>query len=1068
MAPTNNMKRQYILGLDIGTSSIGWACIGTVKEKPDNVIASGVRRFDPGMEGTSQDFTKGKETSRAVERRKARQTRRQLRRKSLRRFNVFQILVSAGLLPDEGVKARNQLTPYFEKLDSTLAAKLGVNTDHVSAQLLTYKIRSNAVLGRVEPFELGRALYHLAKRRGFNSNLRGTAKSEDGEVRPAINTLNSKLAENKQTLGQYFASLNPTMAGSRIRQRWTGREMFLSEFDRIWEVQSKFHPALTESLRTRLRKAIFFQRPLRSAKGLVGRCSLEPKKKRLAAAHPLAQEVRMLQFINNLKVVMPGELDRQLNSSERNRALELLSNRGKMTLKQFKEGLELPKKSKLNFEDDDDTYARGLDSISKIRNLAPGLWERLNSTEQERLFYELLSFNKRDALLRRLKTYWKLESVMAEALADIELEQGYSAHSRLALSKLRDTLSSFSASEGRWPTYAEAKTIAGYGSGIERSTFDKLPPVREHLPNVNSPAVIRALTELRKVVNELVDRFGVPMRVNIELARDLKRSKKERKRLESQSKEQAKRRSSALSRVRQEFSGYQQKAGYDRGIEMVLLAEECNWHCPYTGEPIQGVKDLLGDNSRFDIEHIFPRRYLDDSFSNKTICLHHENRNIKKDRLPAEAYSDNPEKYKEIIERVKRFRGPLAQRKLERFLAKEVPADFSTRQLNETRYISVAAADYLGLLYGGRVDSAGRQRVFTLTGSLTSMLRGKWGLNQILGSLDEKNRADHRQHAVDAIVVACTNQKTVEHLQSAAADGWRVGAGRISSSIGHPWERFVDDARKSVLAVIVSHRQHQRLNGPLHADSNYSVVEEDGKTRAKIRIPLVNLTAKDIESDAIVDSAVRRIVQLAYQQLKSIHGAGKEPKDVFESVEYHPFIENRDGTKTPIHSVRVWVNAKPSQLKPGDKTRYVISTGGSNFCARILPVLNSSGEEVGWADEVISRIEARKSLKKDTTGMQEVFRLFPHEHVLMLDTNKKLEVFKIKSISAGDYEVRAHWDGRIGKEGRIRIRGGTLKKKGFRKVLISPSGLIIDPFSGEILTLPVMQSESTSIEELFG
>jgi CRISPR-associated endonuclease Csn1 len=1053
MQPSRSEKRPYILGLDIGTSSIGWACIGTVREKPDSVIVCGVRRFDPGMEGTSTDFARGKENSRAVERRKARQTRRQLKRKATRRFKVFQILVSAGLLPEEAVKSRAQLTVYFEKLDSKLASEFGTHADHVSAQLLTYKIRSVAATQKVEPFALGRALFHLAKRRGFNSNLRGVSKEEDGIVRPAINTLKNTLNEKQQTLGQYFASTNPLLPGSRIRKRWTGRDMFQAEFDKIWEVQAQHHPALTEGLRVQLRKAIFFQRPLRSSKGLVGRCSLESKKRRLAAAHPVAQEVRMLQFINNIKVVMPGEIERQLDPTERAKALELLSNCGRMTLKQLKDGVGLPKKAKFNFDDDDDTFARGLDTVSKIQNLASGLWDRLNATEQERLFYELLSFNKRDALVRRLKGHWRLESATAEQLADIELEQGYAAHSKPALLKLKDALSTRSTADGRWPTYSEAKVVAGYSLVTEREKQEKLPPVKVHLPDVNSPAVIRALTELRKVVNELIDRFGTPMRINVELARDLKRTKKERKRLETQGKEQAKKRNGALLAIRQEFSGYAQKAGYDRGIEMMLLAEECNWQCPYTGEAIHGVRDLLGDNSRFDIEHIFPRRYLDDSFSNKTICLHDENRNVKKDRLPFEAYSGSPEKFREIIERVKRFRGPLATRKLERFLAQEVPADFSTRQLNETRYISVAAANYLGLLFGGKIDSSGKQRVFTLTGSLTSILRGKWGLNQILGSLDEKNRLDHRQHAVDAIVVACTNQKIVEELQAAAAEGWQLGSSRINSKIGSPWDRLLDDARKSVLSLIVSHRQHKRLNGPLHADSNYSVVQIEGKSRAKKREPLERLTDKAIESEDIVDPTIRQIVQNSYRQLKAIHGAGKLPKDVFAAIENHPFIENRDGTKTPIHSVRIWVREKPIQLRPGDRTRNVSSTGGSNFCAKILPILNATGDEVGWKDEVISRIDASRELFGETTENNELFRLFAHEHILMLDANKKLEVYKIKSVSSGDYEVRAHWDGRTDKEGRIRITSGVLKRRAFQKVLVSPTGIVSDYFSGEIIDI---------------
>src|SRR5581483_9836181 len=99
---------------------------------------------------------------------------------------------------------------------------------------------------------------------------------------------------------------------------------------------------------------------------------------------------------------------------------------------------------------------------------------------------------------------------------------------------------------------------------------------------------------------------------------------------------------------------------------------------------IHGIRDLIGDNTRFDIEHIYPRRYLDDAFGNKTLCFHEENRHVKRDRLPAIAYADNPARYMEILARVKKFKGPAAAKKLKRFTEREVPSDFASRQLNET------------------------------------------------------------------------------------------------------------------------------------------------------------------------------------------------------------------------------------------------------------------------------------------------------------------------------------------------------------------------------------------------
>jgi CRISPR-associated endonuclease Csn1 len=859
--------------------------------------------------------------------------------------------------------------------------------------------------------------------------------------------------------------------------------MFIKEFDRIWEVQSKYHKELTPELYKKLRKAIFFQRPLRSSKGLVGKCSIVKNKRRLIAAHPLAQEVRMLQFVNNVRVCEPGKVDRQLNPQEREAAISKLTESEKLTIKQFRDCAGLPKKAKLNFENDDDTHAYGMGTTSSFRAILGDGWDKLNPISQEKLIHDVISFNKRDALIRHLIQRWQFDQDQAIALSDLNLEPGYASHSRVALEAIRGLLANPDNSTGVWLTYSEAKQKA-FPDAKSSQSYPVLPPVRDVISNITNPSVIRALTEVRKVVNELIGRYGIPSVIRIELARELKKSKKERKKIEDLIREQTKKRRSALSRIREEITGYPEKVGYDRGIEMILLAEECNWQCPYTGEQITSVKDLMGDNSRFDIEHIFPRRYLDDSFSNKTLCLNHENRNVKKDQLPAIAYQSNPERFEEIIGRVRRFKGVAASRKLERFLATEVPSDFVSRQLDETRYMSRAAADYLGLLYGGRIDDAGKQRVFTITGGLTAILRGQWKLNQILGLVDEKNRADHRHHAVDSIVIACTDMSIVQALQSAASQGWNLGGTRRYPQIDPPFAELLEESRRSILQVVVSHRPNRKLNGPLHADTLYSVKKNAaGKYDSKIRKPLKDLT--EMQIDRIVDETVKKIVQAKYRQLLAVNKPPKKAGDLFASVENHPFIENADGSCTPIHSVRIWeyTNAdKPQQKQITTKggTRFLSSIGGSNYCSRFYSILDPRGQEIGWRDRVLSRLEAMKLFGKGKSkkkvvlqeideststaglGAQEfdenlfVFDLFIHDFILMNNKQQVPTLFRVMSLSSGDIEVRVHTDGRrsdaVKKSGdRVRIGAKSILRRGFRKVFISPAGMLVDAITGEIL-----------------
>jgi CRISPR-associated endonuclease Csn1 len=211
-------------------------------------------------------------------------------------------------------------------------------------------------------------------------------------------------------------------------------------------------------------------------------------------------------------------------------------------------------------------------------------------------------------------------------------------------------------------------------------------------PDLRNPAVMRALTELRKVVNSIIRQFGRPEIVRIELARDLKKSRKDRKRAADRAEENRKERAAAVQRILKELPN-QFGSEHDvrrSDIVKVLLAEECNWRCPFTGNSF-GWTDLLGSNPKVDVAHIYPRRYLDDSFPNLTLCMAEENRHRMGDNLPSDAYGQDAERWAEILERVKEFQGSLKFEKLRRFQITEVPEDFASRQLNDTRHASVKA-----------------------------------------------------------------------------------------------------------------------------------------------------------------------------------------------------------------------------------------------------------------------------------------------------------------------------------------------------------------------------------------
>jgi CRISPR-associated endonuclease Csn1 len=636
---------------------------------------------------------------------------------------------------------------------------------------------------------------------------------------------------------------------------------------------------------------------------------------------------------------------------------------------------------------------------------------------------------------------WGLNRADAEALSEIRLEAGYSRHSQGALTKLCEIMR-----DGK--PYSTARTITypqqSHASGKPQRL---LPPVIKARPDLRNPAVCRTLTELRKVVNAIIRQYGKPWKIRIELARDLKRSRKDRKRIADNQREQESRRKGALGKMLKEFPGYQPKAGFDPAIEKILLAEECNWECPFTGRTIQ-MATLVGRNSQFDVAHLFPRRFLDDSFLNKTLCYHEENRHRMHDLLPKQAYGADPERWQAILSRVKAFKSPAARIKLERFQAEEVPEDFVSSQLNDTRFITTVAQEYLGILYGGLYDSEGTRRIEAVTGGITALLRNAWNLR--------KDRSDHRHHAQDAIVLALISPGQVSRLQQAAEIASKRGERLRLGELDEPWTGFRDQVSDALAAINVSFRCNRKLQGSLHAATNYSreIAAAPGKPEIHVRKALHKLSATEISGDAIVDPTIRALVKAKFFEL-----GGKDPKKAFADPKSHPALATKDGRSISVHKVRLRVGDKPKPVGQGVHQRFVTSGANSNHHCVIVAVLNEMGKEIRWEDHVVSRLDANSRNSHDArnngaeiiqhqwgNGRRFKFSLIPDDFIRMLDDQGVEQLYRVISVSQGDIELRLHSDGRDSttlkeQKARIRLRSGDkFRQLRAYKVSISPLG----------------------------
>ncbi len=282
-----------ILGLDLGTNSIGWAIRDTNKDG-NQIVDTNVLVFPQGV-----GEEKGVEFSLASERTKHRASRKLYRRRKKRKTDLLKLLIDNGYCPlstDElfiwSVYRKGQEMRYPTE-NHEFSEWLKINP---------YEIRAKAVHSQVTKMELGRALYHMCQRRGFKSGRKDADAGKDLEQYKKEQELLEK--NGFKTLGEYYFDLlerdekvRKTKFTSDDQEVNSSRISYVEEFNYLMKSQK-----IDKDLANRFFDAIFFQRPLKSQKGAVGKCTLEKTKSRCPVSHPIFEEFRMYQYLNSIKV----------------------------------------------------------------------------------------------------------------------------------------------------------------------------------------------------------------------------------------------------------------------------------------------------------------------------------------------------------------------------------------------------------------------------------------------------------------------------------------------------------------------------------------------------------------------------------------------------------------------------------------------------------------------------------------------------------------------------------------------------------------------------------------------
>ena len=413
------------LGLDLGVASIGWALIDE-DGKRHELVKWGSRIFQQGID----DDSKG-ETPAAI-RRQHRALRQQYSRRRERKEKLIAALVEGGLL----TKAPDPA--FFEEIDKRLLKTFPAEFRARRAHLIPYFYRKMALDRPLPPEELARALFHLAQRRGYQSNRKKEAKDEEsGKVKEGIHKLKIAIQESgARTLGEYFSTVDPEV--ERIRTRYTDRSMYKDEFHKICQAQRTL---ISEELEKRLYWAIFHQRPLKSCKNLIGRCRNYPELPRCSFAKEEAQLFRIYVTVGNLRIDHAGTI-RSLTEEERKRAIDFLNGfsplfnkAGRIALSKLQKALGLAKGEKFTLADDEkEIFGNELKNI--LFRAFGERAQKLSETDRARFFNDLASIRKMEVLQRRLKEHWGLSSEVAEDVAGISMPDEHCAFSLKALREM--------------------------------------------------------------------------------------------------------------------------------------------------------------------------------------------------------------------------------------------------------------------------------------------------------------------------------------------------------------------------------------------------------------------------------------------------------------------------------------------------------------------------------------------------------------------------------------------------------------------------------------------------------
>lgn len=764
---------KYRIGLDIGIGSVGWAVVSDKEDgHPARIEDFGTRIFESG------EKDKGKATI-CQDRRLARGVRRLERRRAHRKELLLNHFQNIGLVNN------TFHDEYAEIKDKDV-----------------YVLKVKGIDEKLTPAEIYKCLVHTCNHRGYRDFYEPSEDDEEsGLLETAANAFESAFRESgKRTVSEYL--LNDFTADGFVKYRNRNgrnadlphllirRSLLEEEASMLLEKQAVFYPCLSKRNTDSALRIIFTQRDFEDGPGnpddpqrryhgfleTVGKCPFYKTEDRafrgsvIADVYAVTNTLSQYRFVNEEtgECVLSRDVARQL--------VDYLLVNAKLTLTDVKRILKANGYTlKKSDRSDDKALGKAIKfmGIAKKSVESAGLsWEEMIKEEQ----FDPESSSVLDQigdLISKFQTPRRRRKEMEDAGIDPLLIKAFSEKrisGTAAVSKhyMCDSIEAFLNGE----TYGDYQARFNKEQAEVQSAekYLKLPGSCISESEIRDNRVVfRAINETRKIVNAIIERYGSPTDIVVEIANELGKSfemrEEDRKRNDRNKK--------ANDQVKENIADLlhidvnEVKGGM---VERYKLFHEQEGKCAYSGMELGSLeKVLLNSNREYEIDHIVPYSLiLDNTLNNKMLVFAKQNQ-TKGQRTPLEFMSkEQGEAFLANVNRMAtRKENPISRKKAEYCRlasvaapeAQEKLSGWKSRNINDTRYIT----KYVCGLFEQHLVFAGerKQHVFPVKGAVTQKFRREWFRDSKWGE-EEKNRETYLNHALDAVVAANLTKPYIE------------------------------------------------------------------------------------------------------------------------------------------------------------------------------------------------------------------------------------------------------------------------------------------------------------------